>query len=262
VRRQRAIKHGDHGPLMRTEPTPAGPNRPVPDLGPLHSRFGRGSDQPARLGIVGRHRLFADSLRVALEGHGMEVVVTSGPAEAADVVGRDRPDLVLIDLDGNREGTELGRVLLERHADLKVAGITGAHDERALRESVRAGFHAYVTKESSVAALVAALRRALAGRMVRPPRGSRRRVMRWRAVPQPALTARELQVMELLVMGEGNRVIARRMSISPHTVRTHIQSILTKLQVHTRLEAVAWARRNSLVTARASLAWPAADGSP
>jgi DNA-binding NarL/FixJ family response regulator len=206
--------------------------------------------------------MFADSLRVVLEQHGMEVVVASGPAGAAEVVERSRPDLVLIDLDGNREGTELGRVLLERHADLKVAGLTGSHDERALRESVRAGFHAYVTKESSVSSFVTALRRALAGRLVRPPRGSRRGVRRWRAVPHPALTTRESQVLTLLVKGEGNRGIARRMSISPHTVRTHIQSILTKLQVHTRLEAVAWARRNPLVTARPSSAWTSAGGNP
>jgi DNA-binding NarL/FixJ family response regulator len=190
---------------------------------------------------------------VVLEQHGMEVVVTSEPAEAAVEVERSLPDIVLIDLDRNREGTELGRVLLHRHADLKVAGLTGSHEERALRESVRAGFHAYVTKESSVSAFVTALRRALAGRMVRPPRGTHRRAMRWRAVPQPALTAREFQVLKLLVKGEGNPAIARRMSISPHTVRTHIQSILTKLQVHTRLEAAAWARKNLLETAGESL---------
>jgi two-component system nitrate/nitrite response regulator NarL len=208
----------------------------------------RGSAQPSRLGIVGRHRLFAESLRVVLERQGMEVVMTSDPGGAADRVARSRLDLVLIDLDGNREGTELGRSLLERHTGLKVAGLTGAHEERALRESVRAGFHAYLTKESSVSALVVALRRALAGDMVRPRRRSPGRVGRWSALPQSALTIRELQVLKLLAVGETNSVIARRMSISPHTVRTHVQTILSKLQVHTRLEAVAWAARNRLVT--------------
>jgi DNA-binding CsgD family transcriptional regulator len=85
----------------------------------------------------------------------------------------------------------------------------------------------------------------LAGRVVRPPRGKRSSGGR-RAMPYPSLTLREAEVLNFLADGTGNREIARRMSISPHTVRTHIQSILSKLQVHTRLEAVAWARRNHL----------------
>jgi DNA-binding NarL/FixJ family response regulator len=198
------------------------------------------------VGIVGRDRLLGETLQVVLERHGMEVVLTSDQAEVAEDVSRTRPDVVVIDLDGNREGgAQVGRALLERHADLKVAGLTGSHDERALRESVRAGFQAYITKDSSIPGFVRALEMTLAGRVVRPPRGKRSSGGR-RAMPYPSLTLREAEVLNFLADGTGNREIARRMSISPHTVRTHIQSILSKLQVHTRLEAVAWARRNHL----------------
>lgn len=198
------------------------------------------------MGIVGRDRLLGETLQVVLERHGMEVVLTSDQAEVAEDVSRTRPDVVVIDLDGNREGgAQVGRALLERHADLKVAGLTGSHDERALRESVRAGFQAYITKDSSIPGFVRALEMTLAGRVVRPPRGKRSSGGR-RAMPYPSLTLREAEVLNFLADGTGNREIARRMSISPHTVRTHIQSILSKLQVHTRLEAVAWARRNHL----------------
>jgi two-component system, NarL family, nitrate/nitrite response regulator NarL len=204
-----------------------------------------GAARPCRLGIVGGDRLFADILSVALKEHGMQVVVTTGMAEAVREVGRSRPDLVLIDLDRNK-GTELGKVLLQHDGALKIAGLTGTHEERTFRESVRAGFHAYLTKETSLSAFVAALRRTIAGRLVRPPRASRRSSPERRTFLQPVLTSRERQVLRLLVEGAGQKDMARRMSISPHTVRTHIQSILVKLQVHTRLEAAAWASKNGL----------------
>jgi two-component system nitrate/nitrite response regulator NarL len=61
------------------------------------------------------------------------------------------------------------------------------------------------------------------------------------------LTRRELEVLELLAQGAGGAEIARRLRVSPNTVRTHVQGILSKLQVHTRLEAAAFAVRHDLV---------------
>jgi two-component system, NarL family, nitrate/nitrite response regulator NarL len=208
------------------------------------------AEQPPRLGIVGSDRLFAETLRVVLEQQGMEVIVTTGPSEALDQVESSAPDLLLIDLEGDGGGTELGRMLLERDQDLKVVGLAASHDRKALRESVRAGFHGFMTKQVSVAGLVSGLRRALAGRLVRPRRGTRETLARRGAdegIPAALLTARERQVLALLVLGSRNLDIARQMGISPHTVRTHVQSILAKLQVHTRLQAAAWATRNRLV---------------
>jgi two-component system nitrate/nitrite response regulator NarL len=196
--------------------------------------------------IVGPDRLLGETLRVVLESHGMEVVLSPDPAAAAAEVRATPTDLVVIDLD-DREGGRLGKVLLERDAELKVAGLTTSHDERALTESVRAGFHAYVTRESSVQGFVNALERTLAGGVVRPPRRRRGPGEGRRSFSYPSLTRREAQILKSLAEGAANREIARRMGISPHTVRTHIQSILAKLQAHTRLEAVAWARRNGLV---------------
>ena len=64
------------------------------------------------------------------------------------------------------------------------------------------------------------------------------------------LTSREVEVLQLLSEGASSKEISERLSVSPNTVRTHVQGILTKLQVHSRLEAAAFAVRHKLVKAR------------
>jgi two-component system, NarL family, nitrate/nitrite response regulator NarL len=200
-------------------------------------------DRPARILIVDRDRLCAETLQVVLEDQGMLVSVI-GPSYALDEVPRRRPDLVVVNLDRDGAGMELGARLLERYGDLKVVAMTGTHEERTLRTSARLGFHGYLTKEGSISTFVSGVRAALNGRVVRarPSDGGNGGPQR------PSLTARERQVLTMLVGGWGNREIARELSISPHTVRTHVQSILTKLQVHTRLEAGTWAMRHGVVS--------------
>jgi two-component system nitrate/nitrite response regulator NarL len=167
-----------------------------------------------------------------------------------------RPDLVLLDLalpDAN--GVDVGRQILEHLPDAKVIAVTALQDPGVVGDAMRAGFHGFVTKDTSLADLLPNLRAVLSGQVVLPHRLAATSVGRHSpeqttaALLAAQLTARERDVLALLVDGIAGAQIARRLSISPNTVRTHVQSILTKLQVHSRLEAAAFAVRHKVVDA-------------
>jgi len=205
--------------------------------------------------IVDDHRLFADVVGRALEQLGARIVGPVGTvADAVEAVERERPDLVLLDL-GLPDGTGLdaGRAILAAHPGIAVVALTASTDPRAATEAVKAGFRGFVPKDARIPSVMSAINGALAGRVVviRPPaRTSGPRSTRNSSLTSPlttGLTPREREILELIVAGSGSRTIADRLHISTNTVRTHVQSVLTKLQVHSRLEAAAFAIRHGLV---------------
>jgi len=201
-----------------------------------------------RVLIVEDHRLFADVIRASLLDLGLEVPEpVSNGADALEAVAREQPDLVLLDIGlPDQSGLRVGRAVLEQRPGTKVVALTALDDARALREALRAGFHGYLTKDMSVPAFVRSIRSVLDGQIVVPRRiaatgrneGEEDATLLWRQ-----LTHRERQVLGLLIEGMSGKEVASALCISPHTVRTHVQSILMKLQVHSRLEAVAFAVR-------------------
>lgn len=209
-----------------------------------------------RVVIVDDHVLFAEAIRPVLSSNGMdvlEVVTTAGGAMEA--VTREGPDLVLMDLVlPDESGVEVGRRILERCPGTRVVAVTALSDARLLQEAIKAGFHGYVTKDTPVSRFVDSIRAAMSGDIVVPHRlaaraaGARSRNESDASLLAEQLTPRERDVLALLVEGAQSEDIAAVLSISPNTVRTHIQNILTKLQVHSRLEAAAFAVRCGLVT--------------
>ena len=166
------------------------------------------------------------------------------------MVEAERPDAVLMDLGlPDRSGLIVGREIIEAHPEIAVVALTALEAPRIVEEALRAGFRAFITKDTSVAAFARAVRTALEGRTMQPSRFVTRRVSR----PTPSelltdqLTNREREVLALLVEGVSSSTIADRLGISSNTVRTHVQSILTKLQVHSRLEAATFALRHGIV---------------
>lgn len=203
-----------------------------------------------RVLIVEDHQLFADVIRASLLDLGLDVPepVSKG-ADVLEAVVREQPDLVLLDIGlPDQSGLSVGRAVLEQHPETKVVALTALDDPRALQEALRAGFHGYLTKDISVPTFIRSIQSVLDGQVVVPRRiakaasggveGDEDAALLWRQ-----LTRRERQVLGLLVEGLSGKEIASALSVSPHTVRTHVQSILMKLQVHTRLEAVAFAIR-------------------
>ncbi|HXF74161.1 MAG TPA: response regulator transcription factor [Actinomycetota bacterium] len=213
--------------------------------------------------IIDDHVLFAEAIKPALASEGIEVVgVATTAAEGRRAVDELRPDLVLVDLGlPDESGLVLGRAIVDRHPDAKVVALTALEEPRAVRDAIRAGFHGYITKDTAAARFVQAVRAALDGQVVYPRRlamrGGRTAAEENARLLASQLTQRERQVLALLAAGATGREIAARLSISTNTVRTHVQSILTKLQVHSRLEAAVFAMKHRILD---DLPPPAAAG--
>jgi two-component system nitrate/nitrite response regulator NarL len=223
----------------------SGGGRPEPD-------DEREDDATGGILIVDDHKLFADAIRAALLRHhyrAMEPVVTG--AEAVVAAERHRPEVALVDIGlPDASGIQVGRRIMEVSPTTRVVVVTAMDDQRVADDVVRAGFHGYLLKDTKMSQLLSAIQIVLSGDVVLPSR-SARSAARGRD-PEARLlgrnlTPRELEVLEMLSRGVSGREIARSLGVAPNTVRTHVQSILSKLQVHSRLEAAAFAVRHGLV---------------
>lgn len=206
--------------------------------------------------IIEDQRLFGDVIRLTLERLGMTVVAVAESVEAGrTAIDRLGPQLVLLDLglpDG--DGFALGVEILERYPHIKVVAVTATEDPRIVRESIQLGFSGYISKSLTAAAFARSLESILDGQLVAPQsKGRSTSGQDHNAAGDVAmLTPREREVLALLAKGATSDEIATALSISRHTVRTHIQSILEKLHVHSRLQAAALALRDGLLGSRTS----------
>lgn len=209
----------------------------------------------ARILVIDDHALFAEAIRLALEAHGFTVVgIVHSVEEALPAVHRLRPDLALVDIglpDGS--GLTLGQRILQESLETQVVALSALEDPRVVREALRAGFQGYIIKDTSISRFIQAIETVLSGEVV-VPRTLAPRVAGMQSSEEEAvallvdqLTPRELEVLELLVEGASGQSIARSLGISPNTVRTHVQNVLTKLQVNSRLEAATFAVRHRIM---------------
>ena len=208
-------------------------------------------DDELRVLIVDDHQLFAEAVQITLEDYGMEVQGIATTAEEGLRRARAvRPDVILLDIGlPDRSGLSLGRTLIEELPGAKIIGVTALDDSRTIDEARRIGFSGYLTKDTPVAQFARSVRTAMGGTVViSRPRRPQEEHEDEVALLARQLTSRELQVLSLLVEGMSSKGIARTLSISTNTVRTHIENILTKLQVRSRLEAVAFAVRHRIVS--------------
>jgi two-component system, NarL family, nitrate/nitrite response regulator NarL len=208
-----------------------------------------------RVLIVDDHVLFAEAIKSYLSGKGIDITGTCGTGEEAmEAIRRDRPDLVLLDLGlPDESGLSVGRRIVDTWPGIKVLALTAMDSARAVKEAMISGLHGYLTKDVPLDRFVSSIESLMDGNMVMPHRLGRRaagwgsRQERDAALLAGQLTRRERQVLALLAEGASGSLIARRLWLSPHTVRTHVQSILGKLRVHSRLEAAAFAMRHGIV---------------
>ena len=206
--------------------------------------------------IVDDHRLFADAIMTTLQDQGIEVLgIASSGAEAVVLTRRHLPEVVLLDVGlPDRSGLSVGQELLEECPGTRIIALTGIEDPQLVREAARVGFRGYLRKDSNVQEFVDAVRRTVSGEMVFP-NGYRRFIRRkpdYQGMTD-SLSNRELEVLALLAEGASSLRIAETLDISTNTVRTHVQSILTKLQVHSRLQAVAFAVRHDILADQSGL---------
>jgi DNA-binding NarL/FixJ family response regulator len=216
------------------------------DASPASSEAGQVS-VPARLLFIVRDRLFAETVGFALRQLGMEVEIAS-PSAAEQAWRPERPpDLVLIEVEINGAGVELATRFLRWDPSVKVVALLSSLAPTTIDSLSEVGFTGWITKDTPLSTFVHGLRHCLAGRSFR--QASRPHRARGRSLTEllaDQLTPREREVVAILVEGKGNEEIGVRLRISPNTVRTHIQSVLSKLQLHSRVEIAAWAFRNGL----------------
>jgi DNA-binding NarL/FixJ family response regulator len=210
--------------------------------------------EPIRVVVVDDHELFRSGLVKMLSERGIPVTGTAGSGEAAlEVVARERPDVVLMDVSlPGISGVETTRQLSVAHPEVCVIVLTVAADEASLIDAIIAGAAGYLLKDASIDEIVAGVQAGargesliapqLAGKLLRRIRSRRSRV----GAPRPRLTQREQQVLELMIEGRDNAEIARALYISHSTVKNHVASILTKLDVDNRVQAIVRALRDWL----------------
>ena len=194
-----------------------------------------------------------DAVRPTLLGLGAEdIVVAYTGSDGVAAAKRSEVDVALVDIGlPDRSGLSVGREIMDLDSRTLVVALTAVKDALIARHALKLGFAAYLPKDISLDIFAQGMRDVLRGRRIdlssAGPSTSRRpsRTEPWREGSD--LTGRELEVLSLLVEGCTGPTIATRLGISRNTVRTHIQSILTKVQVHSRLQAVAFAVEEGLV---------------
>jgi NarL family two-component system response regulator LiaR len=161
-----------------------------------------------------------------------------------------QPDVVLMDLEMPvMDGVAATRAIRECFPTVQVLALTSFRDEELVQRALQAGAIGYLLKNVSADDLATAIRAAHAGRPTLAPEAAQALVHAAARPPVPGhdLTPREREVLALMVQGLSNTAIAARLVVSPSTAKAHVSSILSKLGVTSRTEAVALAMQHHLV---------------
>jgi len=200
--------------------------------------------------------LLADDHGVIRDGLGRligsleDVEVVGTAADGAEAVTRAHeltPDVVLMDLDMPvLDGIEATRRIVEDRPGQAVLVLTAFSDRRRILGALEAGACGYLLKDAASEDVAEGIRAAARGESPLDPRAART-VLSARSEPDPlaGLSSREREVLDLLVEGLPNKLIARRLEISEKTVKSHLTRIFRELDVTDRTQAALWAERNA-----------------
>lgn len=206
---------------------------------------------PIRILLVDDHVVVRQGLRMVLSlEDDFEVVgEASNGREAVDKAADLQPQVVLMDLlMPVMNGVEAIRNIKSSHADVEIVALTSVLEDRLVIDAVEAGAMGYLLKESGPDTLFDAIRAASRGEVRLDPR-AQRRLLREVRTPEmrESLTARETDTLRLLARGMANREIAEELGVSEMTVKTHVSSVLSKLDLKSRTQAALFALREGLV---------------
>lgn len=210
------------------------------------------TSSPIRLLIVDDHAVVREGLRAFLRlQEGIEVVGEAGSAdEAVAVATTSAPDIVLLDLVmPGGDGVGAIRRLIDAGPKLRVLVLTSFADDAQIFAALAAGAAGYLLKDIDPQALADAIRDIHAGRPALHPSVASRLMRRGAQPPteHDDLTAREREVLRLVVEGLPNKQIAQRLGIGEKTIKTHVSRVLAKLGVADRTQAAVLAIREGLV---------------
>jgi DNA-binding NarL/FixJ family response regulator len=203
-----------------------------------------------RVVIADDHGVLRDGLARVIDAQpDLEMVgAAANGEEAVAICLAVRPDVVLMDLEMPvLDGIEAARRLAADAPDTSVLVLTSFSDRRRIMGALDAGAVGYLLKDAPAEEVVRGIRAAAAGGSPLDPRAARS-LLEAKAAPDPldALSAREREVLGLLLEGLPNKLIARRLQISEKTVKTHLTSVFRALGVTDRVQAVLWAERHGV----------------
>jgi DNA-binding NarL/FixJ family response regulator len=205
---------------------------------------------PIRIVIADDHPIVRSGLQGLLESQADFAVVgeAADGREAIALVKATLPDVVLMDLRmPNIDGAGAIRELCAQLPTLKVLVLTTYDTDADILRAVEAGATGYLLKETPPAELFQAIRATAAGHSVLSPSVASRLVGRTRDSGERALSAREIEVLQLVARGTSNKLIARDLAIGETTVKTHLLHIFAKLGVDDRTAAVTRAMERGII---------------
>ncbi|HFB8792381.1 TPA: response regulator transcription factor [Neisseria gonorrhoeae] len=207
--------------------------------------------------LIDDHTLFRSGIKALLSRqHGFEVI-----GEAADglsgikMISRLQPDVVLLDLDmPGMNGREALSQIISINPQQEVIMLTVSEDSDDLTECMRIGARGYLLKNINADFLLESIRKAAEGDNVFSPEMTAKLVKSLISPPQPAqrtqalssLTPRELEILGYLAAGHSNKIIARHLDLAESTVKVHVQNLLRKLNLSSRVQAAVYAIRHNV----------------
>jgi two-component system NarL family response regulator len=215
----------------------------------------------ARILLVDDHELFREGLVGLIDAQpDLEVVGQAGDGLEALTMVRDlSPDLIVMDIKMPVcDGLEATRLIRAELPEVPIVMLTVHDEDEKLFEAINAGANGYMLKDTNSADFLSGVRGALDGEATLPPKLAAHLLnefVRLANQPEPTtdiedepdLTARERDVLDLIATGATNQLIADQLTISLHTVKSHVRSILSKLHAVNRREAARLAARQGLL---------------
>ncbi len=212
-----------------------------------------------RILLIDDHSLFRSGLRSIMQIHDEFKIVgeAENGLEGIKRAKQLKPDLVLLDLHmPGMNGLEVLRILTEDMPEVQVLMLTVSEDAEDLLQALQNGARGYLLKNIDIDFLLDAIKRAMRGESVMSDQMAAKLVDAIRT-PSPKattvspekarLTPRERQIIGLLAQGESNKSIARLLDLSESTVKIHVQGILRKLQLNSRVQAAVYAVEHGLL---------------
>jgi DNA-binding NarL/FixJ family response regulator len=215
---------------------------------------------PIRVVVVDDQPVFTEMLRMVLDmQEDIKVVGMAFTGDEGLKVALDcKPDVLLVDYHmPNMTGLEVIQALRAEGENTTVLVLTADTGEAVMAEAIAAGAAGYITKQQALSEVVQAVRTASEGEPVVPPFMIPRILSHFHRQQQreqqaellrSKLSAREIEILEQLARGRNNEGIAEIFVLSPNTVRTHIQNIIKKMGVHSKLEATTLALQLGIIT--------------